>query len=144
MYSIQWYKNLLKIYDLFCREDGREKRGNVSWRKATKHKPVEENNMIAREFQREKRVWKVNVFPRGITSESYPVLQSVLSKNTNAVSGDRRLFPECTARNSKVLRVQQRAKGNFRYASDVRANTQRIMIPSKRWIDVKLTIEREI
>lgn len=66
-----------------------------------KHEPVEENNMIAREFQREKRVRKVNVSPRGITGESYPVLQSVLSKNTNPVSGDRRtdiLFRICVTR----------------------------------------------
>lgn len=120
------------------------------WRKAIKHEPVEENNMIAREFQREKRVRKVNVSPRGITGESYTVLQSVLSKNTNPVSGDRRPFSEDAACNSKICdcNTSKRKLSIRSIASRARARTQknklRIVIPFQLNRRVKLIIEQDI
>lgn len=47
----------------------------------------------------------------GIIAESYPVLQSVLSKNTNPVSGDRRLFSEYATRNSKICDCNTSKRG---------------------------------
>lgn len=71
--------------------------------KAIKHEPVEENNMLSREFQRDGREKssKGQCFPSG-GLQAYLVLQSVLSKNTNPVSGDRRFFSEYAARSSKI------------------------------------------